>query len=180
MRLAEGCETGGRLIGVEPNKPVGSELEALDNFENWIGQLPRLQAKAFRHIYLDGKTQKETADLVGCSKWCLNRMHSQGLSRCNRLASSRLRTLRQKQKTEHETLSSVLRRSRRPVGFSRRVGEFVDELADRAHDITLLGIAQLRVNGQGDGFAGGRLGVWEVAGFMPSEEKQTCKCSGIG
>src|SRR5271165_152249 len=66
-----------------------------------------------------------------------------------------------------ETLSSVLGRSRRPVGFSRRVGEFVDELADRAHNVTLLGVGQLRVNGQGDGFASSRLGVGKVAGFIP-------------
>jgi RNA polymerase sigma factor (sigma-70 family) len=79
MQLAMGFETGGRLIGVEPDEPVGSELEALDTFENWIGQLPRLQAQAFRHIYLDGKTQKEAAALVGCSKWWLNRVHSEGL-----------------------------------------------------------------------------------------------------
>src|SRR5271165_4661000 len=79
-RLAKGFQTGGRLIGVEPDEPVGSELEALETFENWIGQLSRLQARAFRHIYLDGKTQAETAALLGCSKWSLNRMHSQGLS----------------------------------------------------------------------------------------------------
>ena len=80
IRLAKGFQTGGRLIGVEPDEPVGSELEALETFENWIGQLSRLQARAFRHIYLDGKTQAETAALLGCSKWSLNRMHSQGLS----------------------------------------------------------------------------------------------------
>jgi len=79
-RLAKGFQTSGRLIGVEPDEPVGSELEALETFENWIGQLPRLQARAFRHIYLDGKSQAETAALIGCSKWSLNRMHSQGLS----------------------------------------------------------------------------------------------------
>ena len=80
MRLGEGFQAGGRLIGVEPDEPVGSELETLDTVENWIGQLPRLQARAFRHIYLDGKTQAETAALVGCSKCTLNRMHSRGLS----------------------------------------------------------------------------------------------------
>ncbi|MGA2704245.1 MAG: sigma-70 family RNA polymerase sigma factor [Isosphaeraceae bacterium] len=79
MKLATGYETGGRLIGVEPDEPVGSELEALETLQNWIGQLPRLQAQAFRHIYLDGKTQKEAAALVGCSKSYLNRMHSEGL-----------------------------------------------------------------------------------------------------
>jgi len=79
-KLANRYRTSSRMIiGVKPNETVGAELEALDTFENWIGQLSRLQAQAFRHIYLDGKTQKETAALVGCSKWWLNRIHSEGL-----------------------------------------------------------------------------------------------------
>jgi RNA polymerase sigma factor (sigma-70 family) len=80
MRLAEEFQTGGRLFGIQPNHPVGADLESLETFENWIGQLPRLQARAFRHIYLDGKTQKETAALVGCSKWKLSRMHGEALN----------------------------------------------------------------------------------------------------
>ncbi len=79
MQLAMGFETGGRLIGVEPDEPVGSELETLETLQDWIGQLPRLQAQAFRYIYLDGKTQQEAAALVGCSKSNLNRIHSEGL-----------------------------------------------------------------------------------------------------
>lgn len=80
MRLAEDFQTGSQLIGAEPDEPVGSELETLDTVENWIRQLPRLHARAFRHIYLDGKTQEETAALIGCSKSSLSRIHSQALS----------------------------------------------------------------------------------------------------
>jgi RNA polymerase sigma factor (sigma-70 family) len=80
MKLAEGFQTGGRLIGIKHDRPVGSELESLESIENWIGKFPRMQAQAFRHIYLDGKSQKETAALVGCSIWKLHRMHSAGLS----------------------------------------------------------------------------------------------------
>jgi len=79
MRLAKGYEIGGRLIGVEPDEPVGSDQESLEALQDWIGRLPRLQAQAFRHIYLDGKTQKETAALVGCTKGWLNHIHSEGL-----------------------------------------------------------------------------------------------------
>ncbi len=79
MQLEMGFESGIRVIGIEPDEPVGSELEALETLQSWIGQLPRLQAQAFRHIYLDGKTQKEAAALVGCSHSNLNRMHSAGL-----------------------------------------------------------------------------------------------------
>ena len=80
VRLGAGSEEHGRLIGVSPDQPVGSELESLETLENWLGQLPRLHAQVFRHIYLDGKTQRETAALVGCSVWKLNRVHSEGLS----------------------------------------------------------------------------------------------------
>jgi RNA polymerase sigma factor (sigma-70 family) len=78
--LADGYRTGGRLIGIKPDHPVGSDLEFLETFENWIGRFSGLQAQAFRHIYLDGKSQKETAMLVGCSVWKLSRMHKAGLS----------------------------------------------------------------------------------------------------
>jgi RNA polymerase sigma factor (sigma-70 family) len=80
MRLGKEFQTGGRLIGAEPDEPVGSDLETLDTVENWIRQLPRPHALAFRHIYLDGKSQEETAALVGCSKSSLSRMHSQAIS----------------------------------------------------------------------------------------------------
>jgi RNA polymerase sigma factor (sigma-70 family) len=79
MRLAKGYEIGGRLIGAEPDEPVGCDEEALETFQGWIGQLPQLQAQAFRHIYLEGKTREEVASLVGCSKSKLNRIHGEGL-----------------------------------------------------------------------------------------------------
>jgi DNA-directed RNA polymerase specialized sigma24 family protein len=79
MNLATGYGNGGRLIGAEIDEPAGSDQKALDSLQDWIGLLPRLQAQAFRYIYLDGKTQEEAAALVGCSKWKLNRMHTEGL-----------------------------------------------------------------------------------------------------
>jgi RNA polymerase sigma factor (sigma-70 family) len=78
--LSEGWESRGRVIGAEPDLPVGTDLEVLDTVENWIRRLPRVHALAFRHIYLDGKTQNEAAHLVGCSKWKLCRMHSQAIT----------------------------------------------------------------------------------------------------
>jgi RNA polymerase sigma factor (sigma-70 family) len=78
--LADGFRSGGRLIGIKPDHPIGSELEFLETFENWIGMFSGMQAQAFRHIYLDGKSQKETAMLLGCSIWKLSRMHKAGLS----------------------------------------------------------------------------------------------------
>ena len=54
-------------------------METLDTVEHWIRRLPRSHAQAFRHIYLNGRTQEETAILVGCSKSTMCRLHSQGL-----------------------------------------------------------------------------------------------------
>ena len=79
VRLGNDIYTEGRIVGTTDPKPVGSDLESLDTFENWLRQLPRLQAQAFRHIYIDGKTQAEAAALVGCSKWALHRMHTEGI-----------------------------------------------------------------------------------------------------
>jgi RNA polymerase sigma factor (sigma-70 family) len=73
-------EAHGHLIGAEADEPVGTELENLDTIENWIRQLPRPHALAFRHIYLDGKSKEETARLVGCSKAYLTRLHQQAIT----------------------------------------------------------------------------------------------------
>jgi RNA polymerase sigma factor (sigma-70 family) len=78
--LSAGWESHGRVIGAEPDLPVGTDLEVHDTVENWIRRLPRMHALAFRHIYLDGKSQSEAAHLVGCSKWKLCRMHSQAIT----------------------------------------------------------------------------------------------------
>jgi RNA polymerase sigma factor (sigma-70 family) len=58
---------------------IGSELQSLETIERWIERLPRPHALAIRHIYLDGKSQCEAAELVGCSKPTMSRLHSQGL-----------------------------------------------------------------------------------------------------
>ncbi len=80
IRLGSNLPDGRGVIGSEPDVPVGTELENLDAVENWIRKLPRPHARAFRHIYLDGKSQEETAALVGCSKSCMSRLHSQALT----------------------------------------------------------------------------------------------------
>jgi RNA polymerase sigma factor (sigma-70 family) len=80
MRLGDDSESHGQVIGAEPDEPVGTDLEILDAVENWIRRLPRPHSLAFRHIYLDGKTQEEAAALVGCSKSTLSRMHSQAIT----------------------------------------------------------------------------------------------------
>jgi RNA polymerase sigma factor (sigma-70 family) len=79
-RMAEAAEAHGRVLGAEPDEPVGATLELHEVVEGWIRSLPRTHSQAFRHIYLDGKTQEEAASLVGCSKSYMSRLHSEAMS----------------------------------------------------------------------------------------------------
>jgi RNA polymerase sigma factor (sigma-70 family) len=79
-RTAEAAEAHGHVLGSEPDEPVGADLELHETVESWIRSLPRTHSQAFRHIYLDGKTQEEAASLVGCSKSYMSRLHNEALS----------------------------------------------------------------------------------------------------
>lgn len=79
-QLGDESEAEGWLVGLRVDAPVGAEIEALDSVESWIRRLPRRHATAFRHIYLEGKTQEEAAALVGCSKSFLSRIHREAVS----------------------------------------------------------------------------------------------------
>lgn len=83
----------GTLVGSSHEKPVGESLEAKDDVEHWLRKLPPRHAAAFRHIYLDGKTQEETADLVGCSKAAMCRLHREVVDRIRDLDGGRSRML---------------------------------------------------------------------------------------
>ena len=51
-RSSPGCAAG--AVACFATQPVGAELEATDTVESWIRRLPRLHARALRHIYVDG------------------------------------------------------------------------------------------------------------------------------
>jgi RNA polymerase sigma factor (sigma-70 family) len=80
IRIGEATERHGHVLNSQPDEPVGTELERHETVEAWIGRLPRPHSQAFRLIYLDGRTQEEAAELVGCSKASISRLHDQGLS----------------------------------------------------------------------------------------------------
>jgi RNA polymerase sigma factor (sigma-70 family) len=80
LRVGGDIEYHGRLVNAESNLPVGAELETLDTVKHWINKVPRPLAPALRHVYLEGKTQEETAALLGCSPPTLCRMHSQAIA----------------------------------------------------------------------------------------------------
>jgi RNA polymerase sigma factor for flagellar operon FliA len=78
--LEADSEERGRVVGVQAEGPVGTELETADAIENWLQKLPARHSTAFRHLYLDGKTLEEAAVLVGCSKASMSRLHRETLT----------------------------------------------------------------------------------------------------
>jgi RNA polymerase sigma factor (sigma-70 family) len=80
QRLGRDTEHHGHVLGIEPDRPVGSEVESNDAVEQWLRRLPKAHAVACRHIYIHGKSQDEVAALVGCSKSFLSRLHSEAIS----------------------------------------------------------------------------------------------------
>ncbi|WP_165064980.1 sigma-70 family RNA polymerase sigma factor [Paludisphaera rhizosphaerae] len=89
FRPLDSDENRGTFIGQHAEEPVGASLEARDDVDHWLRKLPPRHAEAFRHIYLDGKTQEETADLVGCSKAGMCRLHRELLDRIRDLEGGR-------------------------------------------------------------------------------------------
>ncbi len=80
IRMSEAAESHGRVVTAEPDEPIGTELEIRETVETWIDRLPRAHARTLRLIYLDGRTQEQAAEEVGCSKANISRLHHQGLS----------------------------------------------------------------------------------------------------
>ncbi|MFI5456310.1 MAG: sigma-70 family RNA polymerase sigma factor [Isosphaerales bacterium] len=78
--LGEDTEAHGKVLGIEPERPIGTEVESTEAVEEWLRRLPRAHAVACRHIYIHGKSQDEVAALVGCSKSFLSRLHREAIS----------------------------------------------------------------------------------------------------
>jgi RNA polymerase sigma factor (sigma-70 family) len=79
--LRRNSEELGRVLGSEPDRPVGAELESTEAVERWLRRLPRTQAAACRLIYLHGMSQDEAAAFLGCSKSYMSRLHREAIAR---------------------------------------------------------------------------------------------------
>lgn len=77
--LTYDAEENGRVLGTEQDRPAGEEFEALEFVENCLRKLPAKHAAACRHIYLEGKSQVEAAEALGCSKSRLSYLHKEAL-----------------------------------------------------------------------------------------------------
>lgn len=81
--LTQNAEEHGRVLGAEPDPPVGGEFEAADFVENWLRKLPPKHAAACREIYVHGRSQSEAAERLGCSKSRLSHLHKEAIDLLN-------------------------------------------------------------------------------------------------
>ena len=77
--LAFDAEEHGRVLGTEPDAPVGEKFEAIDFVESWLRKLPAKHAEACREIYIHDRSQGEAARHVGCSKSRLSYLHKESI-----------------------------------------------------------------------------------------------------
>jgi RNA polymerase sigma factor for flagellar operon FliA len=68
-----------RFVGIDPEPPVGEEIEHREAVELWLSRLPQKHAAACRQLYLDGKTQTEAAACLGFSQSRLSSMHREAI-----------------------------------------------------------------------------------------------------
>ena len=68
------------MHGLSAEKPVGTEIESIEDVELWLGRLPKTHALACRLIYLSGKNHDEVAMMLGCSRSSLSRIHHEALT----------------------------------------------------------------------------------------------------
>ena len=83
-RLSERDEREGKILAVEDSSELGYSLEEVEEVERHLRRLTKAQASACRLIYLDGKSQDETAALLGYSKAYLSRLHRDALESLGR------------------------------------------------------------------------------------------------
>jgi RNA polymerase sigma factor (sigma-70 family) len=80
QRLGDDTEQYGRVLCATPEEPVGTELEAVEAVESWLRTIPGSHARACRHIYIEGLSQDEVAERIGCSKSYVSKLHREALA----------------------------------------------------------------------------------------------------
>jgi DNA-directed RNA polymerase specialized sigma subunit len=77
--FGEHTEGQGQIWGMHPDGPIGTEIEASETIEEWLSRLPGVLAATCRLIYQEGRSQEEAAELLGCSRSYLSRLHRQAI-----------------------------------------------------------------------------------------------------
>ncbi len=78
--LGTNVEQHGRVVGIKGEKPVGTEIESLEDLEQWFRRLPPVHALICRLIYVGRKSQEEVTQLLSCSRGHVSRMHTEALT----------------------------------------------------------------------------------------------------
>lgn len=90
--LPAGFQDADRTL--RPYEPqVGRELETLETVELLLRKLPPKHAEACRQIYLEGKTQNEAAEWLGCSKSRLSYLHKESIELLNGTWDAKIRSV---------------------------------------------------------------------------------------
>ncbi|MHB1558675.1 MAG: sigma-70 family RNA polymerase sigma factor [Isosphaeraceae bacterium] len=80
QRLSFTDDLHGRVLGREPEAPLGHELECREALESAIRLLPRSHSVACRMIYLEGRSREETAAALGVSRGYLSRISADAVN----------------------------------------------------------------------------------------------------
>jgi RNA polymerase sigma factor (sigma-70 family) len=89
-RLSSADEINGRVIGKDTQTPAVQEFETHEAVDSVIRLLPESHAVACRLIYIEGKSQDEAAEVLGCSKGYFSRLHGEAITRLARKYSEAL------------------------------------------------------------------------------------------
>jgi RNA polymerase sigma factor (sigma-70 family) len=82
-RLANDPELNLKLYDIHPDPPIGHDLESVEEVERWLARVPARHAAACRLIYVNGLSQVEAAERLGCSQSRLSCLHREALSMLN-------------------------------------------------------------------------------------------------
>ncbi len=80
QRLFREAEEHGRVLGINHDKPLGTDFESIEAVERWLHRLPPMHAVVCRLIYLGGKSQEDVSRLLSCSSSHVSRVHTEALS----------------------------------------------------------------------------------------------------
>ncbi len=78
--LPKDPERVGRVIGVEPDDPIGSEMATREEADALLRKLPRSHAAVMRQLYFHDKSQHEAARDLGCSQSRLWYIHREAIA----------------------------------------------------------------------------------------------------
>jgi RNA polymerase sigma factor (sigma-70 family) len=80
IALSPTAEERGLVLNTREDPPVGSEVESNEEVERCLRLLPWKHAYACRQLFVHGKSQREVAEILGCSRSRLSSMHREALT----------------------------------------------------------------------------------------------------